>query len=87
MIGEKVAKLPNKILLLRTECLGDNLNANNFKDYYPYPYKICDRDFMDSVVMNQDPQYAYGMIMPEDWVGSYCQYIIDASDNGVMACQ
>ncbi|PGH39858.1 MAG: hypothetical protein CRN43_06545 [Candidatus Nephrothrix sp. EaCA] len=88
---KRVQLLPSKTLLLREEWLEDKLTAAKFKEYYPYPFKICDKDFMDEVIMNSDAAYAYGVEMPVIISQSnrdiiiYMQYVFDAADAEPMA--
>lgn len=78
--------IAEKILLIRKEWLDKDLTESNFGKYYPYPFKVCDRDEMDRVVMSQDPKYAYAVEMPYVVSTShsnsmlYLQYVIDATD-------
>jgi hypothetical protein len=84
---KRAPKLAEKTLLLRAEWLDRELTEANFKNFYPYKYKICDREFMDNVVMTQDANYAYGVELPLVISSSnrntvmYLQFVIDASDS------
>lgn len=86
-MSKRAPDIANKTLLIRQEWLDEELTVENLKNYYPYKYKICDREFMDNVVMNQDPNYAYGVVMP--YVMStgtsnsvmYMQFVIDGADS------
>jgi hypothetical protein len=83
----RAPKLAEKTLLIREEWLDKELTADNLKNYYPYKYKVCDRAFMDEVVMSQDDKYAYAVELPYVISGSnsnsvmYLQFVIDAKDN------
>lgn len=90
-IAENAPKLKEKTLLVRSEWLDKELTEANFKDHYPYKYKICDRAMMDEIVMTQNKDYAYGVVLPYVVSGSrsnsimYFQYVFDA-DGGKMMC-
>jgi hypothetical protein len=83
----RAPKLAEKTLLIREEWLDKELTEANFKNYYPYKYKICDRATMDQAVMSQDSKYAYAVELPNIISGSrgntivYMQFVIDATDN------
>lgn len=93
-IEEELAKrapvLKEKILLIRKEWLDKELTEANLKNFYPYKYQICDRAFMDNVVMNSDPKYAYGVVLPYVMSNSnanyvaYHQYAMDGADSQMM---
>jgi hypothetical protein len=93
-VEEEMAKraplVKNKTLIIREEWLDKELTKENLKNYYPYPYQICTREFMDEVAMNQDGKYAYGVVMPYVVSSShsnsimYLQYVIDGADNQMM---
>lgn len=93
-IEEELAKrapvIKEKILLIRKEWLDKELTEANLKNFYPYKYQICDRAFMDNVVMNSDPKYAYGVVLPYVMSNSnanyvaYHQYAMDAADSQMM---
>lgn len=90
-MAARAPKLKEKVLLIREEWLDKELTAENFKDYYPYKYKICDRAFMDEAIMNKDSRFAYGVELPTIISGSrgnmviYSQIILDATDSQAMA--
>ena len=52
-MAKRAPTLAQKTLLIREEWLDKELTKDNLKNVYPYPYKVCDREFMDNVVMNQ----------------------------------
>lgn len=97
----RAPKIAEKTLLIREEWLDKELTADNFKQYYPYKYQICDRETMDQIVMNQDGNYAYGVQIPivlptlggttgnvdpnSKGTTLYIQYVMDAADNRPMA--
>jgi hypothetical protein len=54
-LSRRAPTLANKTLIIREEWLDKELTKENLKNYYPYPYEICTREFMDDVAMNQDP--------------------------------
>jgi len=92
---EMAARAPKlaaeKTLLIREEWLDKELTEATIKTVYPYKYKICDRAFMDDVVMKQDDKYAYGVQMPivistsRSNTVMYIQMVMDAKDSGPMA--
>ncbi|MBL7927111.1 MAG: hypothetical protein JNK61_09400 [Bacteroidia bacterium] len=90
-IEENAPRIKDKTLLIRAEWLDEELTEANFKDHYPYKYKICDREFMDNVVMTQNSEYAYGVVLPNVMSGSrsnsvfYFQYVFDGKDGTMMA--
>lgn len=90
-MAARAPKLAEKTLLIREEWLDKELTAANFKNYYPYKYKVCDRAFMDEVIMNKDSKYAYAVEMPNVVSGSrsnmiiYFQMVLDAQDSQAMA--
>jgi hypothetical protein len=89
-MSKKAGLLAEKTLLIREEWLDKELTEANLKNYYPYKYKICDRAFMDNVVMNLDSKYAYGVVLPYVMSNShsnyimYYQYAFDAADSKIM---
>jgi hypothetical protein len=89
-MAKRAPKLVEKTLLIREEWLDKELTEENLKTFYPYKYQICDRAFMDNVVMNLDPKYAYGVVLPYVMSTSnsnfvvYYQYAMDAADSQVM---
>jgi hypothetical protein len=93
-IEEEMAKrapaLKEKTLLIREEWLDKELTEANLKNFYPYKYQICDRAFMDNIVMNSDSKYAYGVVLPYVMSNSnstyiaYYQYAMDAADSQLM---
>ena len=90
-MSKRAPQLANKTLIIREEWLDEELTKENLKNYYPYPYQICTREFMDEVVMNEDSKYAYGVVLPYVVSSShsnsviYLQYVIDGTDNQTMA--
>lgn len=86
-MSKRAPTLTSKTLIIREEWLDKELTKENLKNFYPYPYEICTREFMDDVAMNQDPKYAYGVVLPYVISHSssnsflYFQYVIDAVDN------
>lgn len=89
-MSKRAPKLAQKTLLIREEWLDKELTKDNLKNFYPYPYKICDRMFLDEVVMNQDANYAYGVELPYVMSTShsnsvlYFQYVMDGADSQPM---
>jgi hypothetical protein len=89
-MARRAPTLANKTLIIREEWLDKELTKENIKSYYPYPYQICTREFMDEVAMNQDSKYAYGVVLPYVISSSnrntviYIQYVIDGIDNQAM---
>jgi hypothetical protein len=89
-MAKRAPQLKNKTLIIREEWLDEELTKENLKNYYPYPYQICTREFMDDVVMNQDGKYAYGVVLPYVISGSnrnsilYFQYVLDGADSQTM---
>lgn len=89
-MSKRAPMLANKTLLIREEWLDKELTKENLKNYYPYPYQICDRELMDRVIMNEDGKYAYGVVLPYVVSGGtrntimYFQYVMDAADNQTM---
>jgi hypothetical protein len=91
----KPGQLSEKTLLIREEWLDEELTSENLKKYYPYPYEICTREFMDEVVMDLNSKYAYGVMKPEihssykapvrpgfsSGKPMFCGLIIDATDS------
>lgn len=90
-MAEKASMLKDRTLLIREEWLDEKLTEQTIKRVYPYKFKICDRAFMDEAVMNQDPQYAYGVELPyiistgQSNSVMYMQFVIDAGDSRAMA--
>ncbi len=90
-IEENAPKIKEKTLLVRSEWLDKELTEENFKNFYPYKYKICDREMMDNVVMTQDETYAYGVVLPYVVSSSrsnsimYFQYVFNGGDSKMMA--
>jgi hypothetical protein len=90
-MGKRAPMLANKTLIIREEWLDKELTKENIKNYYPYPYQVVDRDFMDKVVMEQDGKYAYGVVLPYVMSTShanyilYFQYAMDGADSQPMA--
>jgi hypothetical protein len=90
-IAENAPKLKDRTLLVRSEWLDEELTKANFKNHYPFKYKICDRETMDKAIMSQDETYAYGVVLPYVVSGSrsnsviYFQYIFDAKNSEMMA--
>jgi hypothetical protein len=86
----RAPKVANKTLLLRQEWLDEELTADNLKNYYPYKYQVCDRELMDKIVMEQDGNYAYGVVLPYVVSGGqrnsviYIQYVMDGADSQPM---
>ncbi len=86
-MARRAPMLANKTLIIREEWLDKELTKDNIKNYYPYPYQVCDRDFMDKVVMEQDAKYAYGVVLPYVMSSSranyvlYFQYVMDGADS------
>ena len=89
-MAKRAPKLAEKTLLIREEWLDKELTEANLKNYYPYKYKICDRAFMDNVVMSLDGNYAYGVVLPYVVSSSqrnsvvYFQYVMDGTDSQAM---
>jgi hypothetical protein len=89
-MSKRALTLANKTLIIREEWLDKELTKENLKNYYPYPYQICTREFMDEVAVNQDSKYAYGVVLPYIISTSsrnsvmYFQYVIDGADNQAM---
>jgi hypothetical protein len=89
-MAKRAPTLAQKTLLIREEWLDKELTKDNLKNVYPYPYKVCDREFMDNVVMNQDASYAYGVELPYVMSTShsnsvmYIQYVMDGADSQPM---
>lgn len=85
-LATNAAKLKDKTLIIRAEWLDKELTESNFKDYYPHKYKICDREMMDEIVMSQNKDYAYGVVLPYVTPGftMYFQMIINAEDGKGM---
>lgn len=90
LIAARTPKIAEKTLLIRSEWLDKELTEENFAKYYPYKFKICDHDFMDDVVMNQDANYAYAVLLAEVQSGSTAnvvlnrQFVLDAASNETM---
>jgi hypothetical protein len=90
-IAKRTPKLTEKTLIIRKEWLDKDLTEETFKKIYPYKFQICDKAFMDNIVMNQDPSYAYGVLLPyvastgTSNIVTNFHYVIDASDNQPLA--
>jgi hypothetical protein len=90
-MAKRTPKLKEKTLLIREEWLDKELTQETLKKIYPYKFQICDRAFMDNVVMSEDQNYAYGVLLP--FVASTrssnsvinIHYIIDAADSQPLA--
>ena len=89
-LAKRAPKLAEKTLLIREEWLDKELTEENLATFYPYKYRICDRAFMDDVVMSMNPKYAYGVVLPYVMSTSssnfivYYQYVMDATDSQAM---
>lgn len=89
-MARRAPMLANKTLIIREEWLDKELTKENLKKYYPYPYQVCDKDFMDKVVMEQDGNYAYGVVLPFVMSSShanyvlYFQFVMDGADSQPM---
>ena len=89
-MDKKISGLPQKTMLLREEYV-EGVTDAALKSVYPFPYKFCSRQEMDDAVMNEDPRYAYGVILPYVLSTSqrnsvlFIKYLIDATDNMPMA--
>ncbi|NOS91457.1 MAG: hypothetical protein HOP30_06020 [Cyclobacteriaceae bacterium] len=87
---KKFPLLANKTLLIRGEWLDEKLNEEEIKKIYPFKFQVCDREMMDKVVLEQDPNYAYGVVMPTIISTSnsnmvlYLHFILDAEDSQAM---
>jgi len=79
--------IAKKTLIIREEWLDKDLTKESLRKYYPYQIQVCNREFMDSVVMAQDGKYAYGVVLPYILSTSstnsvvYFQYVIDGADS------
>jgi hypothetical protein len=89
-MNEKFPELAQKTLLIRSEWLDEKLNEEEIKKVYPFKFQVCDRETMDKLVLEQDANYAYGVIMPNVISASnanivmYSQYVLDAKDSQPM---
>jgi hypothetical protein len=87
---EKFPKLAQKTLLIRSEWIDEKLNEEEIKKIYPFKFQLCDREMLDKAVLEQDPNYAYGVIMPNVISTSsanivmYSQFVLDAEDSQPM---
>ena len=92
-MNEWVAKnnksLKNKILLLRQDLLPKDYDNSKIAQNYPYKFEIVSSAWLDSLVYNKDPQYAYALVIPGVNGGErvnqvfYMQAVFNA-DNGEM---
>jgi hypothetical protein len=90
-LAAKASLIPQKTLLVRREWIDEDLNEQNLKTVYPYPYKFVTREEMDEIVMSEDPAYAYAAVLPYVMSTSnanavmYIKYVIDCADSSPMA--
>jgi hypothetical protein len=91
LVKANAPKLATKTLLIRKEWLDEELSETTIKNFYPYPYQVCDREFMDQVIMDQNPTYACGVILRTVYSGSasnaslFYQAVFDVADNSTMS--
>jgi hypothetical protein len=90
-VEENAPKLADMNLLIRKDLLDTKVPTTTISKYYPYPFTVCDKETIDSAIVNKLEKTAYVVILPyvvslntHNSIMNF-QYIFNAQDNQIMA--